>query len=109
MKSLHGQYIEELSGKEIIEDHRGFATYLFMDDGCYIEDIFVTKDHRHEGVAKEMLDKITVIAKEKGCKKLIGTVIPSYKGSTNSLQAAFAYGFKLDSSRQNLVVYIKEL
>lgn len=109
MNSLYGQYIKERADKEIIEDERGFATYLFMDDGCYIEDIFVRKEYRSKGIAKEMLDKISIIAKEKGCKKIIGTVVPSYKSSTYSLQAAFSYGFKLDSSRQNLIVYVKEL
>ena len=109
MKSLYGQYIEELANKEIIEDDRGFITYLFMDDGCYVEDIFVIKEHRNNGVAREMLDKVSVIAKEKGYKKLIGTVIPSYKDSTYRLQAALSYGFQLDSSRQNLIVYVKGL
>ncbi len=109
MSSLFGQYIKERLDKEIIEDERGFATYLFIDDGVYVEDIFVNKDYRNQGVAKEMLDKISIIAKEKGYKKIIGSCIPSSKGSTESLQAALAYGFKLDSSRQNIIVYIKEV
>lgn len=107
--TLFAEYIKERLNKEIIEDERGFATYLFMDDGVYVEDIFVKKEYRDTGVAKEMLDKISMIAKDKGCKKIIGTVVPSTAGSTHSLQAAFAYGFKLDSSRQNLIVYIKDL
>lgn len=109
MASLYGKYIKELSDKEIIEDERGFATFNFIDDGCYVQDIYVDKEYRNSGVATEMLDKITIIAKEKGCKKLIGTTIPSLKDSTSSLKAAFSYGFKLDSSRQNLIVYIKDL
>lgn len=109
MSSLFSQYIKERSNKEIIEDERGFATYLFMDDGVYVEDIFVSKDYRNQGVAKEMLDKISVIAKEKGYKRMIGTTVPSSNGASSSLQAALAYGFKLDSSRQNLIVYVKGL
>jgi GNAT superfamily N-acetyltransferase len=109
MKSLYGQYIKEQNNKEIIEDERGFATYFFTPDGCLVEDIFVVKEYRSKGVAKEMLDKISIIAKENGCKKMIGTVVPTCKGSTHSLQAALSYGFKLDSCRQNLICYIKEL
>ena len=109
MNSLYGQYIKERLNKEILEDEKGFATYSFIDDGCYIEDIFVSKNYRQHGIAKSMLDKISIIAKEKGCTKLIGSVVPTCNGSTDSLQAAFSYGFKLDSCTQNLIVYIKRI
>lgn len=107
--SLYSEYVKERLNKEVIENENGFATYLFMDDGVYVEDIFVRKEYRDKGIAKEMLDQISIIAKEKGCKKMIGTVVPSTEGSTHSLQAAFSYGFKLDSCRQNLIVYTKEI
>lgn len=107
--SLFAEYIKERLDKEIMEDHRGFATYCFIDDGCYIEDIFVKKEFRDQDIAKEMLDKISVIAKERNISKLIGTVVPSANGSTDSLSAAFSYGFKLDSSSQNLIVFTKDL
>ena len=110
MASLFGEYIKERLDKDIIEDHRGFATYYFIDDGCYVEDIFVKKQYRNQDVAKEMLNKISNIARERNIYKLIGTAIPSVKGGcTDSLQAAFSYGFKVDSAASNLIVYVKDL
>lgn len=107
--SLFAQYIKERLDKEIIEDHRGFATYYFIEDCCYCEDIFVKTEYRNQDIAKEMLNKITIIAKERNINKLVGTVVPSVNGSTESLQAAFSYGFKLDSAAPNLIVFVKKL
>lgn len=107
--SLYSEYVKERLNKEVIENENGFATYLFMDDGVYVEEIFVRKEYRNKGIAKEMLDQISVIAKNKGYKKMIGSVVPSTNGATHSLQAAFAYGFKLDSCRQGIIVYTKEI
>ena len=43
MESNYAQYIKEREGKEIVEDHKGFATFVITDKECYIVDIFVKK------------------------------------------------------------------
>jgi ribosomal protein S18 acetylase RimI-like enzyme len=109
VSSLYAQYIKEREGKETIETDKGFATYTYVPEGCYIQDIYVHPDHRKEHVCFNLADQIVEIAKEKGCKKLFGTVCPSANGSTTSLKVLLAYGFKLESSGNNLIVMVKEI
>ena len=107
--SLLADYFKEHGAKEIVESEKGFATYYFMDEGCYVQDIYVSPDFRREGIASQMLDEVALIAKQKGHTKLFGSCVPSANNSTDSLQAAFDYGFKLHSCRENFIVYCKEI
>ncbi len=107
--SLYGQYIKERLGKEIVENENGFATYYYVDDGVYIEDIFVIKEARKSNVASKLADEIADIAKNKGVKKMYGTVVPTATGSEVSLKVLMAYGFKPHSAQTNLIVMVKEI
>lgn len=105
--SLYGDYIKERLNKEIVEDERGFATYYYLADGVYIEDLFVAPDHRHENIASDYADRIAKLAKDKGYSKMYGSVVPSAKHSTSSLKVLLAYGFQLESSAINMIVMSK--
>jgi len=109
IKSLYAQYIEEREGKFIIEHAEGFATYLFLSEHVYIEDIFVTKEARKSGVAAQLADQIAEIAREKGFKKLLGSVDIRANGADTSLKVLQAYGFKLYKSEQNMIYLEKSL
>lgn len=107
--SLQAQYAKERENIETLESEIGFATYYFLEDGCYIKDIYVHPDHRKSGEASRLANEIAVMAKEKGSKKLYGTVCPSANGSTESLKVLLAYGFRLDSCISNLIAMVKEI
>ena len=109
MKSLYGQYIAERANQAIVEDEFGFATYMFTEKGVYIEDIYVLPDHRHEHRASKYADEIAKIAREKGCTKMYGSVVPSANHSTASLKVLLAYGFYLDSSTNNFILMVKDI
>lgn len=109
MISLYGEYIEEREGLSILENEKGFFTYMIKGDECYIKDIFIAKEFRRTGAATEFAEQITKIAKDNGCKFLSGTCVPSTNGSTESLKAMFSYGFKVHSSSNDLIILIKEL
>lgn len=109
MKSLYAQYIEEREGFSIVEDEKGFATYIINEDECYIRDIFVRPEFRKENIASKYADQITEIAKKAGCKNLTGTVIPMANGATTSLKVLLGYGFKLLQATQERIIFIKEI
>lgn len=106
---MYGEYILEREGKNILESDKGFATYFYLGDKCYIENIYVKQEFRKDGEASRLANEISNIAKEKGCTKLIGTVCPSVNGSTESLKVLLAYGFKLDSATTNFIALFKEI
>lgn len=109
MASLFGQYIKERTNREIIENHIGFATYVVEKDSIYIEDVFVIPSYRKSRVASDFVNQIAQIAKDKGIKKLYTSVVPTANGSTISLVACVKYGFKLDSSANNFILFVKEI
>ncbi len=108
--SLYGDYITEKVGDGIIEWKEGFATYRFLNnEQVYIVDIYVRPDFRKTRVASDMADMIVGIAKEKGAKELIGSVVPSNKNSTDSLKVLLAYGMTLKSASNDLIIFRKEI
>lgn len=108
MASLYAQYLMEKTDDQIIETNDGFVTYRFLDAvSVYIVDIYVNPTGRKRGAATVLANHVVDIAKAKGCEKLIGTVIPSNKNSTDSLRVLLAYGMKLESSAPDLIVFGK--
>lgn len=111
--SQYGDYIKERLGDSIVERAEGFATYRFLErDGIksvYIVDIYVGPLFRATKVASEMADEICKAAKEKGCTKLIGSVVPSSNGSTTSLRVLLGYGMTLKASTNDFITFEKEI
>lgn len=108
-ESNYARYIREREGKHIVEDEYGFATYVYLNEHCYIEDIFVRREFRTQGHASRYADQIAAEAKEKGFTKLLGSVCPNAKGADASLRVLQAYGFRLISSDKNLIYLEKEI
>lgn len=107
--SLLAEYSKERLNREAYENERGFVIYEITEDVCYIVDIFVRKECRRHRVASHLADHVERIAKEKGCKTLLGSVVPTANGATDSLKAMLSYGFKLQSSQANFIWLEKDL
>ena len=110
MSSFYAQYVKERSNRSIIETDKGFVTYCYTaPDTVYIEDIFVVPEFRKGHIAANMADLVVKEAKDKGCKTLLGSVVPSSNNSTISLKVLLAYGMKLVSSSNDFIVFSKEI
>ena len=111
MASLYAEYLKERTTDYILENDYGFATYRFLDEGktVYIIDIFIKPEHRKELRASFIADEICKIAKERGCTKLIGSVVPSAKNSTVSMKVLLGYGMSLEKSGDDWIIFRKEL
>ena len=109
MSSLYAQYTKEIHGREVLESDYGFVVYELKDDVCYIADIYVDPLSRRSKIATDLASAVEDIAKEKGAKKLLGSIIPTTKGSTASLRAMLAYGFSLQSCHENFIWLEKEI
>ena len=111
MASLYAQYLHERTEDDIIETDMGFVTFRYINEGksAYIIDIFVLPEFRRRGAMKDLADKVVKEAKTLGCTELIGTVVPSTKGSTISLKALLGYGMSLLSSANNVIIFRKDI
>jgi hypothetical protein len=106
---MYAAYLEELGAKHLYRNDKGFALYSFIEGNCYIEEIFILPEHRGAKEFAVLCDGITSIAKEKGCKKLLGSVVPTINNSTRSVKMLLSYGAKLESSSNNFIVFSKEI
>lgn len=102
-------YIKERENVEVLETTEGFATYSIKQPECYIKDIYVKPEFRQKHIASKLADKISVLAREMGCKYLTGSVSPITNNSTESLKVLLGYGFRLHSSQHNIIYFIKDL
>lgn len=102
-------YLKEREGVDLIETDQGFAIYNISRDECYIRDIYVFPEFRKQGVASSIADLVCVKARLAGCKILTGSVCPTTKGSTTSLDVLRGYGMKLHACSNNLIMFSKEL
>lgn len=112
MTSLYSKCIMEKEGKEIIEEEHGYATYEFLEDNtCYIVDIFVEKEYRNDLYASKLADKITDIAKERGCTMLVGSVCLDMGGVDSSVKVLHKYGMRIShiDDNDNMIYFKKEI
>lgn len=107
--SLYADYVKERGVFNIVELEQGFATYRINGAECYIEDIYVVPEARNKHIATLLADRISEEAKEKGCRYLTGSVMPTANKSTESTKVLLAYGFKLLRAENNAIYFIKEI
>lgn len=109
--SLYAKYLIERTNDRILETAHGFATYRILPEqkSAYIIDIYVESDFRKAGTASQMADEIAKIAKKEGCNKLLGSVVPSAKNSTDSIRVLLAYGMKIHSSSNDFIIFERGL
>lgn len=112
---LFKKYVEELhNSKSVYYNDKGFAVYWIrnLNDKeleVYIEDIYVKPEYRRTRAAHILADEVVKIAREKGCKYMTGSVIPSANNSTISLDMMRSYNFQLHSCKDNIIWFIKEI
>ena len=107
---MYEEYVLERNGDLILIEETGFAIYRYINENqVYIVDIYVKPEHRKTGLASEMADKIAREAKRRGRNEMLGTVVPSAKGSHRSLLVLLAYGMTLLSASADLIVLRKEI
>lgn len=106
---MYHAYLKEREGLETVSDDRGFATFLIIGRECYLKDIYVQPEARKSGVAASLADRVTKIAKDKGCNWLTGSVSPPAKGSHESLLVLLAYGMRLLKAEKDMIYMVKEI
>lgn len=107
--SLYADYLLERTDIQILERIDGFATYSIVGEECYIRDVYVVPKERRHHAASSMGNEIADIARLKGCTFLTGSVCPQAKGANESLKFLMAYGMKLHSAANNLIIFKKDL
>lgn len=109
MQSMYAQYLEERENKFTYECKKGFITYCFVGEECYIETVFVLPEFRRSGAAANMANIVAESAKASGCKFLTGTVAPYAPSATDSMKVLLAYGFSLLGMNSEGLIVLKKM
>lgn len=106
--SLWASYYSEREGYQTLETDHGFAIYKIFNEIVYLRDIYVSPDYRKTGLAKDMANEVSAIAKAQGCKILRGTVDTRANNATQSIKVLLAYGMHVVPSNE-ILVFEKEI
>jgi ribosomal protein S18 acetylase RimI-like enzyme len=110
---MYAAYLEERTEDRCYQTVEGFVTYRIIygqaHASVYIIDIYVKPEFRRGGAAAKMADTVVERARQLGCKELLGTVVPSTKNSTTSLQVLLGYGMQLSGANNDLVIFRKDI
>ena len=107
--SLFSEYVKETKQMDIIEDEQGFVTFLVSGEDCYIADLFIRPQFRRKHKAFSFGDELKQIAKDKGCKNLVTTVNTTNVDPSTPLKGILAFGFKVISANNNIILAKMEL
>lgn len=107
--SLLANYFRERENFHTMETEEAFVTYSITGTQCYIKDIYVLPDHRKDGVASNLADKVVGEAKKLGCTMLVGSVCPSANRATDSMKVLLCYGMKISHIEKDLIFMVKEI
>ncbi len=108
--SMYKSYIEEqLPNRFVYETDKGFLTYNINGEICQLEEIFILPEFRKQGIASSFYNEIGIIAKEKNCKYLKGSIVPGTNNAEISMKCLFKNGFKLAWTEGSMIYLIKGL
>ncbi len=91
--SSYALYVQERLGLSIIEDERGFVTFEIMGGILWIRDMFVKKEYRQQGVAREWIESLFIIANDNQCTQVSTHVCINSVGWDLSFKLMVGFGF----------------
>lgn len=109
MDDLYLKYRKEREGIDYIHVEGAFATYKYVQDFCYLEDIYCIPELRDSGISHELANKVEEEAKSKGYKKMLGSVDINTNMPERSLRACFNHGYKILKLEGSVIWLHKEI
>jgi ribosomal protein S18 acetylase RimI-like enzyme len=107
--SLYEKYVLERTNNQIHEIKEGFIVYSISNGKVFIEDLYIDTDFRRKGMGTTLTDIVAAKAKTDGCTELFCGVCPQAKQATESMKAILAYGFKVESASNSLIIFRKDI
>lgn len=107
--SLYRDYVKERAGLEMISDENSFVTYKITGEEIFIADMFISKSHRGHKKFKNMIETLSSIGKQSGCKVLSGNIALSDPGASHTMRAVLRVGFKIGDANSRAILVVKNL
>jgi hypothetical protein len=108
-KNIYLQYRQERENLQSIEVEGAFATYKFVNDYCYLEDVYAIPELRGSKISYELATMVEAAAKKAGYKKMLGSVDIAAANPEISLKACFTQGYKILKLEGSVIWLSKEI
>lgn len=100
---MYQQYLSDKNGETLIVKDQGFFTYLRVGNELWVNDIYVSPEYRRNGIAKEFIGELGVIAKKLDCKFLIGRIDINHKDHAQALMFHMGVGAHVVKAENNQI------
>ena len=102
--SLYSECMAERYGYQVFEQENGFITYKICGDLCTAIEIFVSREHRGNGVWKDLWSGLKQRAKEEGASRIVGFVDLSKEDPARRLIAYIRYGAEIKDAQNEIII-----
>lgn len=113
MNSLYSKYVAERENARVYETEKGFIKYKVFpnEQYVYIEDIYVTPEHRQAKIATDLADTVCKLVTRENAdiKKCFGSVDVQARGADRSLKVLIKYGMRISHLENNMIYMYKEI
>lgn len=107
---MFADYLHERYGQENIVWDQGFISYEFIDSNTvFVNHLYVRPEFRRTNLGTELGDAVVKIAREKGCKYLIGGVDLNANLANEAILSFISYGMGVYKSDNEFIYFRKEI
>ena len=108
-QTLYAKYIKERENAQVLENESGFITYKFINDECFICDVFVDPKARKKGVISELVDALAAIAEQEQATHLSANIYLNDPGANRTLSAALKIGFEVVGAAPGALAIVRKI
>jgi len=106
---MYKDYLLEREGAQVVEAPGGFAIYKLLNEGTYLQDIYVEPKLRQKGVGQHLLDSVVDKARQQGHTFVLGSCDINANGATTSMKAILGSGFNVQSINGTMIYFKKDI
>ena len=107
--TLYAKYMKERQNAEILENENGFIVYGIGGEECFLMEIYIEPSSRGGPTLKRLMDTLSDIAMECGCKSISATIHVVDPHATKTIASAIKIGFEIKVAQNGIIIIAKNL
>ena len=109
LKSLWGQFLEEMNDTDVIEKDYGFISFKIEEGVCLVFDFFIAQPFRNGSYRRTLMLELHELCRFRGVSVVTGKVDLGLKDSTRTLAFWLTMDATAYKAEANQVYFMKRL
>lgn len=106
---MYADYILERQGLSLLTSEHGFIAYSLNGEECFVAELFIRKEYRRAGFAKELFKELLQICLNAKCKIITANIHLWDRGANNTLKAIQTVGFEITGAQNGVLLVSKKI